>query len=180
MIPAERGRAVPVEAKNSAQGAMALGLTPVFPGNAVATSAMPPILFMVIAAGQERRARRASRTRSCGTDCSEVLGWPNLSNRHVTGPPKVLDWPKPISSRAVRPARWAHWAGSLTSKRAGGITLRASSTSICRRFRLGYRQDGACPSSSAVLAAASGRRTAPERSRRTRNCPARSRMPPRG
>ena len=53
-----------------------------------------------------------------------------------TGPPKALDWPNPISSSSTTSTLGA-LAGALISKRPGGMTFRASSTSIVAGFGSG-------------------------------------------
>jgi hypothetical protein len=47
----------------------------------------------------------------------------------LTGPPKALDWPKPMSSRSTMSTFGAP-AGAFTSKRGGGAALRASNVVI--------------------------------------------------
>jgi hypothetical protein len=47
----------------------------------------------------------------------------------LTGPPKALDWPKPISSSRMISTLGA-LAGAFTSKRGGGVALRASKVVI--------------------------------------------------
>ena len=54
----------------------------------------------------------------------------------LTGPPNALDWPKPMSSSSTTSTLGA-LGGALTSKRPGGMTLRASSTSIVGGFGSG-------------------------------------------
>src|SRR6266699_3137065 len=46
------------------------------------------------------------------------------------GPPKALDWPKPMSSISTMSTLGA-LAGALTSNRGGGVAFRALSTVLC-------------------------------------------------
>src|SRR5712691_4735863 len=48
----------------------------------------------------------------------------------LMGPPKALDWPKPMSSISTIRTLGA-LAGALTSKRGGGVAFRTSNTVLC-------------------------------------------------
>ena len=58
------------------------------------------------------------------------------------GPPKALDWPKPMSSISTM-STFGALAGALTSNRGGALALRASSVVIGGELRLRDRQDRA-------------------------------------
>ena len=54
---------------------------------------------VVVAAGQQRRRASASRAPWCGTGCSAARRSARRSSVGMwIGPPKALDWPKPMSS----------------------------------------------------------------------------------
>src|SRR3982750_1364927 len=104
---------------------MLLGRTPVLPGKAVAVSMIEPVL-------QLWWLRPVSRAMRVGEHRAQV--WKRLyfsplaaSRSHVgmwIGPPKALDWPKPMSSIRTMTTLGAR-LGALTSKRGGVFALRA-------------------------------------------------------
>ena len=75
------------------------------------------------------------------------------------GPPKALDWPKPMSSISTMSTFGAP-AGALTSNRGGALALRASSTVLCGYFGSGIgrtvRSVGSTTPTEAGLWAAAG------------------------
>src|SRR5207247_2330211 len=118
----------PLSRSISASGATLCGRMPVLPGNAVANSMMAPALLT----WELRPVRSAVRVGE-----QSAVVWKLLKRRPpaaslsrvgiLIGPPKALDWPKPMSSSRTTTTFGAPW-GAFTSKRAGGLTSRALSS----------------------------------------------------
>src|SRR5437762_2198023 len=107
---------------------MLAGRTPVLPGKPVAVSMIEPVL-------QEWWLRPVSRAMRVGEHRAVV--WKRLYFSPLLasfsqvgmwiGPPKALDWPKPMSSIRTMTTLGAPF-GALTSKRGGALALRASTS----------------------------------------------------
>jgi hypothetical protein len=115
----------------AASGATLSGRCPVFPGNAVDVSITEPVLFV----WWFRPVRSAARV---GELRAVVWNWlylrPLFARRSavgiLTGPPKALDCPNPISSMRIMRTFGAP-AGALTSNRGGGVAFRTSTIVLC-------------------------------------------------
>ena len=118
--------AYPFRRSISASGAVELGIWPVEPGIAVAISVMNP-MFTVWWFRPDFSAARVGEHRAVVWKL--LYRSPFWASRSIVGmgigPPKVLGTPKPMSSISTMTTFGAP-AGAFTSKRGGGVTLRAS------------------------------------------------------
>ena len=99
-----------------------------FPGKDVAISVTAPMLFVWW-------LRPVSRAVRVGEQSAVVWNWlkriPSLASRSAVGmrigPPKALGMPKPMSSMRMMSTLGAP-SDAFSSKRGGGVALRASSS----------------------------------------------------